>query len=128
MAVRSSDDCTFLSKDEKCKIKVGDPKFPVSAVTRGKRVLVSKDQLFQVADHDMSSITLTQTVLLSRNMPDDVDQSWYCDIPCVYPKITATNPSSALRNAAEIESVLTYSYKGKENIPLIIIIYTIWWF
>ena len=39
-------------------------------------------------------------------------------------KITATEPSSALRNAVEIEQVLTQQYRGKENIPPILRIYT----
>ena len=124
MAVRFSDYSAFVSTDDNCKIKVGDPNFPVAAVARGKRVLVAKDQLFQVADHDISSLTLTPTVLLSHDIPGDVDKSWYRGIPYVYLKITATDPSSALRNAAEIENVLTQRFNGKENIPPIIIIYT----
>ena len=39
-------------------------------------------------------------------------------------KIMTTDPSSALRNAAEVKDILTHCYQGKQNIPLIIILYT----
>ena len=124
LAIRFSNYCSFVSTDDKCKIKVGEPNFPVAAVARGKRVLVAKNQVFQVADHDLSSVTLIPTVGLMHEIPDEVDKSWYRGTPYVYLKITATDPSSALRNAAEIEDMLTHRYQGKENIPPIIVIYT----
>ena len=85
---------------------------------------MAKNQVFQVADHDLSSVTLIPTVGLMHEIPDEVDKSWYRGTPYVYLKITATDPSSALRNAAEIEDMLTHRYQGKENIPPIIVIYT----
>ena len=36
----------------------------------------------------------------------------------------ATDPFSALHNAAEVEDILSYRYQGKQNIPPIIILYT----
>ena len=41
-----------------------------------------------------------------------------------FPKITATDPSSALRNAKEIASVLIEKYGTKENVPPVLILYT----
>ena len=124
LAIKFSELCEFISINDKCKIKVGEPIFPVAAVARGKQVLASKEQVFQVADHDMSSIMLIPTVGLSHDIPDEVDKSWYRGIPYVYLKITATDPSSAIRNAAEVEDILTHNYQGKQNIPPIIILYT----
>ena len=60
----------------------------------------------------------------THNFPDDVDKSWYRGIPHIYLKTTATEPSSALRNAVEIENVLTSKFGSKENIPPIILLYT----
>ena len=77
LAIKFSDHCAFISTNDKCKIKVGEPNFLVAAVALGKRVLVSKEQVFQVVDHDMSSITLIPTVGLSHDIPDEVDKSWY---------------------------------------------------
>ena len=89
LAIKFSELCEFISINDKCKIKVGEPIFPVAAVARGKQVLASKEQVFQVADHDMSSIMLIPTVGLSHDIPDEVDKSWYRGIPYVYLKITA---------------------------------------
>ena len=72
----------------------------------------------------MSSITLIPTVGLSHNIPDEVDKSWYRGIPYVYLKIMATDPSSALRTATEVEDILTHRYLGKKNIQPIIKLYT----
>ena len=72
----------------------------------------------------MSSMTLIPTVRLSHDIPDEVDKSWYCGIPYVYLKVTAIDPLSALRNATEVEGMETHYYQGKQNIPLIIMLYT----
>jgi hypothetical protein len=48
--------CTFLSLDDKHQIKVGEPGYPVAAVERGRQVLVSRDQVFSVGDHDFKKI------------------------------------------------------------------------
>lgn len=124
IAIRFNEYSSFISTDDKCKIKVGEPNFPISAVTRGKQVLVAKGTVCQAADHDMSAITLVPTVVLVHDIPTDIDESWYRGTPHVFLKITATEPSSALRNAVEVENVLLAKYGTKENIPPIIIIYT----
>ena len=124
LAIKFSDHCPFISTNGKYKIKVGEPNFLVAALACGKRVIVSKEQVFQVFDHDMCLITLIPTVGLSHDIPDEVDKSWYHGIPYVYLKITVTDPSSALRNAVEVKDILTHRYQGKQNIPLIIILYT----
>ena len=74
LAIKFSDHCAFICTNNKCKIKVGEPNFLVAAAARGKQVLVSKKQVFQVADH-MSSITLIPTVALPHDIPDEVDKS-----------------------------------------------------
>ena len=55
----------------------------IAAAACGKRVLVSKEQVFQVADHDMPSVTLIPTVGLSHDIPDDVNKSWYRGMPYI---------------------------------------------
>ena len=40
-------DTVFLSVDDKCKVPVGEPGFPVAAVSRGKKVnMTCKDPVF----------------------------------------------------------------------------------
>ena len=124
IAIRFKDFTAFISTDDKNKIKVGEPDCPIAAVTRGKKVLVAHGHVVQAADHDFSSITLTPTVVLLNDVPNTVDDSWYRGQPFVYIKITATEPSTALRNAVEIENALIKKHGSKANIPPIIILYT----
>ena len=56
LAVAFKDYTAFVSTDDKNKIKVGEPDCPVSAVTRGRQVLVARGQVVQTADHDFSSL------------------------------------------------------------------------
>ena len=55
---------TFISTNDKNKIKVGEPNCPIAAVTQGKKVLVAEGQVLQAADHNFASITRTPTVTL----------------------------------------------------------------
>ena len=123
-SIRFQDNCAMVSTDDKNKIKVGKPNYPISAVTQGKQVLVAHGQSLQASDHDFSKISLVPTVVLIHEIPNSIHESFYRGIPYVYLKIHATEPSSAIRNAKEIANALIEKYKGKENIPPMLTIYT----
>ena len=123
-ALRYRDFTTFITTDDKNKIKFGEPGCPISAVTRGKKVLVAHGQVVQSADYDFAAITLVPTVVMIHDVPPTIDQSWYRGQPYIYVKITATEPSSALRNSVEIENALIKKHGTKNNIPPVVIIYT----
>ena len=42
----------FACIDDKHRVKVGEPNFPVAAVERGKKVIVSLNETFLVGDYD----------------------------------------------------------------------------
>ena len=65
LAIRYSDHCSFISTDNKWKIKVGESNFSIAVVAHGKRVDAVLNQLFEVTDHKFSSVTITPTVELS---------------------------------------------------------------
>lgn len=67
----------FVSADDKNKIKVGEPDCPIPTVTHGCQVLVAHNEVVQSADHDFPSLTLIPTVILSCNIPEDINGSWY---------------------------------------------------
>ena len=47
-AINIRDICSFICTDDKHKIDVGEPNFPLAAVPRGKQVLVArKEKLFK---------------------------------------------------------------------------------
>ena len=68
---------SFICTDDKHKILLGQPGFPLSALPCGRRVLVGKNQVYQVGDHNFSKISLKTTVLLLNTIPETVDGSWY---------------------------------------------------
>ena len=90
LAVQFKEYSTFVSTDDKCKIKCGEPNFPITAVICGKQVLIERGTVCRTADHDMSCITLVPTVVLTNDISDNVDKSCYRGIPHVYLKITGT--------------------------------------
>ena len=86
-------------------------------------MLVANGYVVQVADQDLSLLTITPTVVLINDIPLKVDDSWYRGQPYVFLKITAIEPSNALRNAAELQDVLVTTYGSKESIPPFLILH-----
>ena len=65
------DDCLVICLDDKHRLKVGEPGFPVAAAERGRRVIAYLQEEFQVADHDSESILEKPS---GKN--DEYCQSW----------------------------------------------------
>ena len=65
----------FMCMDDKHCAKVGEPGTPVAAAERGRQVLVSMTQSFEVCDHDFTRFSLIPTVLLRVDIPPAVDGS-----------------------------------------------------
>ena len=74
-AVEFKDYCTYICTDDKHKIAIGEPNMPLSALPRGKRVLVGRNETYQVSDPDFSNISLIPTVIPVTQLPDKVDNS-----------------------------------------------------
>ena len=55
MVVTFKEQCVFISTDGKNNIKVEEADCPISAVTRGRQVLLEHGQVVPSADHDFSS-------------------------------------------------------------------------
>lgn len=55
--------------DDKHRVKVGEPHYPVAAAERGKKVLVSRGTSFEVADHDFTKFSLVPSVSLVVDIP-----------------------------------------------------------
>ena len=63
-AVQHRELVTLVSMDDKHKVKVGEPSYPLASAERGKQVIVEPNQVMAVADHDFSKATLTPSVNL----------------------------------------------------------------
>ena len=81
--------------DDKHKISVGEPGIPKASVPLGCRVLVGRNEVFQVADHDFSKLSLIPTTILVNEIPESVDGSWYRGNLYVGVKLTALQSSTA---------------------------------
>ena len=106
MTSKFKEHTSSLSTNDKNKIKVDETNYPIAAVTRGRKALVAYERIVQAADHDFLVITLTPTVVLMNEIPQKADDSWYRGKPYLFIKITATELSSAIRNAAELKKTL----------------------
>ena len=106
MTSKFKEHTSSLSTNDKNKIKVDETNYPIAAVTRGRKALVAPERIVQAADHDFLVITLTPTVVLMNEIPQKADDSWYRGKPYLFIKITATELSSAIRNAAELKKTL----------------------
>ena len=106
MTCKFKEHTSSLSTNDKNKIKVDETNYPIAAVTRGRKALVAHERIVQAADHDFLVITLTPTVVLMNEIPQKADDSWYRGKPYLFIKITATELSSAIRNAAELKKTL----------------------
>ena len=99
-------DSSLLCLDDKHRVKVGEPGTPVAAAERGKQVLVSTSQSFQVCDHNFTRFSLIPTVLLRVDIPASMDGSWYDSQVFVGIKEAVFEPSRALRHASEVHDIL----------------------
>ena len=97
----------LLCLDDKHRVKIGEPGYPVAAAERGRRVIVSLQEQFKVGDHDFTRFSIIPSVLFHIDIPDDFEGSWYSGQVCVIYKDAVFQPSSPMRHAAEVNSWLT---------------------
>ena len=73
-AIKNRDTPAFFSVDGKCKVSVGEPNFPRTAVTRDKKVIVGVNQSFQVGDHDFNKISIISDAVFVQNIPENHEE------------------------------------------------------
>ena len=105
-AVSVKEHSMFVCLDDKHRIKVGEPGFPVAAAERGRRVLQAAGSRFLVGDHDFTKFSIIPSVALQVSIPDDISGSWYSGKVSVGMKEGAFEPSSPLRHASELCSLI----------------------
>jgi hypothetical protein len=77
-AIKYREISVFVCIDDKHRIKVGEPGFPVAAVDRGREVIVSLNETFVVADHDFCKFSVIPSVVLLNEIPPSIEKgSWY---------------------------------------------------
>ena len=64
----------MISADAKCKVYVGESAFPIASVSRGKAVIVGKNETLNVGDHDFSNVSLIPDTILMHSTPEKEKQ------------------------------------------------------
>ena len=104
-AVKFSKITNLVFLDDKHRCKVGEPGFPVAAVERGKKVVVSKDTTFTVADHDFTKTGIIPSVTMICNIPESINGDFYTGKVNIGLKDPIFQPSSPIRHATELYSI-----------------------
>ena len=79
----------------------------MAAAERGRRVLVRAGTTFEVGDHDFTKFSIVPSVVLVTDIPDSIQESWYRGQVLVGFKDAAFEPSSPMRHATELVSILS---------------------
>ncbi|CAI2188555.1 518_t:CDS:2, partial [Funneliformis geosporum] len=69
--------CEVFCSNNKHRCKVGEPGFPVAAVEREKKVVVSKDTTFVVANHDFTKTGIIPSVAMVYNILESINGDFY---------------------------------------------------
>ena len=88
--------------DDKHRVKVGEPNYPVAAAERGRKVLVGLNEIFEVGDPDFTKFSLIPSAFLSVDIPTD---SWYSGDVFIGLK-GVFEPSSPHRYMAELLDII----------------------
>ncbi len=105
-AIMMRDICQFVCLDDKHRIKVGEPRVPIAAAERGRRVLTSVGTRFLVSDHDFTVFSIIPSVSLLIDVPEDIYGSWYAGQVYIGLKDGALEPSSPSRHMAELLPII----------------------
>jgi len=101
--------------DDKHRCKVGEPGFPVAAVERGKKVVVSRDTTFEVADHDYTKTGIIPSVTMICNIPESINGDFYAGKVRIRLKDPIFQPSSLF---VMQQNYITYFLKKSSPINL----------
>ena len=98
--------CSFICLDDKHKVKIGEPDFPVASAERGRRVPVNYEEVFTAGDHDFTKFGIIPSVIFIVDIPDEISDSWYAGDIFVGLKDPVFEPSSPIRHTCELYQVL----------------------
>ena len=112
-AVFIREHCIFYCLDDKHRIKIGEPDVPVAAAERGRRVFTAPGSEFLVADHDFTKLSFIPSVFFNVDIPDDISGSWYSGKVHISLKEGTFEPSSPIRHASELFSLIKTDVQSK---------------
>jgi len=112
-AVFIREHCMFYCLDDKHRIKIGEPNVTVAAAECGHRVFTAPGSEFLVADHDFKKLSFIPSVFFNVCIPDDISGSWYSGKVHINLKEGYFEPSSPIRHASELFSLIKTDVQSK---------------
>ena len=107
LAVRFRASTNFFCMDDKAKVPFGEPGTSMSSGVRGKKTLAPSTTTLVAADHDqLSKGSLTPSVSLQVEIPDNISKSFYRGQVTVEVQDAVFQPSSPMRHAASLRPLL----------------------
>ncbi|CAG8620202.1 14781_t:CDS:2, partial [Racocetra fulgida] len=97
---------------------------PTSTGVRNKKMAVLVEIKLFTSDYDYTKLSLTPSISLFTNIPENPIQSFYSEQVYIVLKDTTFKASSALRHATEFYNSIEQHYSNTSSLPEIIIIYT----
>jgi hypothetical protein len=120
--IKYRDYACFISADDKHKVPIGKG-VPVSTGVHNKKTLAPVEGTITASDHDFTKLSLTPSVTLFVNIPDNISESFYDGKVYVCYKDTVFQPSSALRHSTEFFNLVNRQYHNRP-LPSILSLYT----
>lgn len=106
-AILHKDQTAMVCLDDKSKVDYGEPGMAISTGVRGRKSLVPVASNLSALDHDVASKgSLTPSVCLKIDVPDDPLDSFYRGQVFVTLKDSIFQSSSPFRHAAELMTIL----------------------
>lgn len=116
------DDVMLFFCDDKAKVPVGNPGSPESTGVRGRQSIVPVTTKRVALDHDMTSASLTPSVVLHCSIPDDTETSFVRGQAYIAVNDSVFQASSLFRPATMLKKTIDGKYK--EKIPSVLFKYT----
>ena len=106
-AIMFREHASMVCLDDKPNIKIGEPRFPVAAIDRGKEVLVGINSKFVEGDHYFTKAKFTPSVALVCEIPEDISEYLYKGKVFDTIKDAIFQASSPKHHIAELKMILT---------------------
>ncbi|POG59970.1 hypothetical protein GLOIN_2v1788492 [Rhizophagus irregularis DAOM 181602=DAOM 197198] len=121
-SIKYQDYACFISADNKHKVPIRED-VPISTGVRNKKTLALAEGEISASDHNFTKLSLTPSVTLFIDIPNNISESFYDRKVYVCYKDTVFQQSSALRHSTEFFNLVKHQYQNRP-FPTILSLYT----
>ncbi|CAJ0824720.1 14777_t:CDS:2 [Entrophospora sp. SA101] len=122
-SIKFKDHTTLICADDKHKVPIGEF-VATSTGIRNKQSITPLDGILNSSDHDFTKLSLTPSVSLFVDIPNEITESFYKGQVYVAYKDTILQPSSALCHSTEFYNNYCAQFQNHLAKPKILLLYT----